>query len=142
MLRASTEPVRVDVPEPSEPKIGQQQKATRCLHQKFHDVEYWPSLSNRERALMRSQCGFLASATSTAVPNERMTRIEAQLFRLVCLRRVRLPLPLISRTCRCGRQFDSSGHHRATCSVAGVLGGRGFHWSKPRHLCAEKQGQE
>ena len=31
-----------------------------------------------------------------------------------------------SRTCRCGRQFDSFGHHRAACSEAGVLGGRGY----------------
>ena len=68
MLRASTEPVRVDAPEPSEPKIGWQQKATRCLHQKFHDVECWPCLSNPERGLMRSQCGPLASATFSAVP--------------------------------------------------------------------------
>ena len=94
MLRASTEPVRADAPEPSEPKIGWQQKATRCLHQKFHDVEYWPSLSNPERALMRSQRGPLASATFTAVPINRMTRIEAQPFRLLLLRRLRLPLPL------------------------------------------------
>ena len=26
------------------------------------------------------------------------------------------------RTCRCGRQLDPFGHHRAACSVAGVLG--------------------
>ena len=36
-----------------------------------------------------------------------MTRIEGQLFRLLLLRRLRLPGP-------------------AACSVAGVLGGRGF----------------
>ena len=34
-----------------------------------------------------------------------------------------LPLPLSMRTCRCGRQLDMFGHHRA---VAGVLGKRGF----------------
>ena len=74
---------------------------------------------------MRSQCGPLASATFTAVSINRMTRIEAQPFRLLLLRRLRL-LPLTSRTCRCGRQHDSFGHHRAACSVVGVLGGRGF----------------
>ena len=26
------------------------------------------------------------------------------------------------RTCRCGRQLDMFGHHRAACAVAGVLG--------------------
>ena len=30
------------------------------------------------------------------------------------------------RTCRCGRQLDMFGHHRAACAMAGVLGRRGF----------------
>ena len=30
------------------------------------------------------------------------------------------------RTCRCGRQLDVFGHHRAACHVAEVLGKRGF----------------
>ena len=34
-------------------------------------------------------------------------------------------LPLSMRTCRCGRQLDMFGHHRAACAVAGVLGRRG-----------------
>ena len=41
------------------------------------------------------------SATLTAVTN-RMTCMEAQPFRLLLLRRLRLPVPLTSRTCRCG----------------------------------------
>ena len=54
-------------------------------------------------------------------------RIEAQSFRLLLYRRrLRFPLPLSLRTCRCGRQLDSFGHHRAACHVAGVLGRRGF----------------
>ena len=35
-------------------------------------------------------------------------------------------LPLSMRTCRCGRQLDMFGHHRAACAVAGVLGRRCF----------------
>ena len=66
---------------------------------------------------MRSQCGPLASDTFTAVPTSRMMRIDVQPFRLLLLRRLRLPLPLTSRTCRCGRLLDSSGIHRAACSV-------------------------
>ena len=42
------------------------------------------------------------------------------------MRRFRLPLPLSSRQCRCGRSLDFFGHHRAACSRAGVLGRRGF----------------
>ena len=126
VLRDSTTVARADSPEPSEPKFGWQHKATRCVHQQFHDTVYWPELSDPERALMRSQHGPLSSAALTAVPTNRMTRIEAQPFRLLLLRRLRLPLPLTSRTCRCGRQLDSFGHHRAAYSVAGVLGERGF----------------
>ena len=69
-----------------------------------------------------SQRGLLASAVFTMMPTNRMTRIEAQLFHILVL----LPLPLSSRTCRCGRQLDQFGHHRAACSKAGVLGKRGF----------------
>ena len=37
-----------------------------------------------------------------------------------------IPLPLSVRTCRCGRLLDPFGHHRASCSRAGVFGRRGF----------------
>ena len=93
VLREKTAAVRADVPEPSEPKFGRQQKATRCL-QKFHDEECWPGLSNPERPLMRSLCGPLASVMFTAVPTCMMTRIEVQPFPLLLLRRLRLPLSL------------------------------------------------
>ena len=41
-------------------------------------------------------------------------------------RRLRFPLPLSSRSCRCGRLLDPLGHHSAGCSEAGVLRKRGF----------------
>ena len=47
---------------------------------------------------------------------EPCTHIDSPLFRVLLLRRLRLPLPLVSRTCRCGRLLDSFGHHRAACS--------------------------
>ena len=55
-------------------------------------------------------------------------RIDPQPFRLFLCRRLHLPLPLPHRTCRCGRQLDMFGHHRAraACPEAGVLGKRGF----------------
>ena len=54
------------------------------------------------------------------------TRLDPQPFRLLWCRRLHLPLPLSMRTCRCGRQHDIFGHHRAACAVAGVLGKRGY----------------
>ena len=42
------------------------------------------------------------------------------------LRRLWLPLPPTSRSCRCGRPLDVLGHHRSACAVVGRLGRRGF----------------
>ena len=75
---------------------------------------------------LKVQCGPFVSSALTAVRTHRMTKIDPQLFRVVLRRRLGLSLPLSSRTCRCGRQLDSLGHHRAACSEAGVLGRRGF----------------
>ena len=65
-----------------------------------------------------------------------MTRIEAQPWFALFATPQTAP-SLTSRTCRCGRQLDSFGHHRAVCSLAGVLGGRSSHWSRPRQVCRE-----
>ena len=45
----------------------------------------------------------------------------SHLFRILLVRRLRLPLPLFARTCRCRRTFDSLGDHRAACAQSGVL---------------------
>ena len=75
---------------------------------------------------MRSQRGPLASTAFTCFPTSRMTRIDPAPFRALLLRRLRLPLPLSVRSCRCGRPLDAFGHHRAACATAGVLGRRGW----------------
>ena len=80
---------------------------------------------------MRSQHEPLASAPFTVLRTSRVMRTEAQSFRLLLCRRLCFPIPLSLRTCRCGRQLDSFGHHRAACQVAGVLGRRGF----PSGMC-------
>ena len=59
-------------------------------------------------------------------PSSPSSRIEPHLFRVLLLRRLRLPLPPVSRTCQCGHPTDVLGHHRAACARAGVLGWRGF----------------
>ena len=61
--------------------------------------------------MVRSQSGPLASVPFTAMPSQRVSRIDSEEFRVLVLRRLRLPLPL------------SLGHHRAACST---LGRRGF----------------
>ena len=44
------------------------------------------------------------------------------IFRVLLLRRLRLPLPLAERVCRCRRTLDTYSDHRAACARAGPLG--------------------
>ena len=62
----------------------------------------------------------------TCFPTAAHSRFDTQPFRVLFLRRLWLPLPSSARNCQCGLPLDSSGHHRAACAVAGVLGRRGF----------------
>ena len=57
----------------------------------------------------------------------------------VLLRRLRLPLSLARRFCRCGRLLDSFGHHRASCARAGVLGRRGYASRVRQRGCVARQ---
>ena len=84
-----------------------------------------PTLSNRDATLLRSQAGPLASIPFTVFPTDRSCRIDPQPFRVLLLRRLRLPLPFTARSCVCGRLLDNLGHRRSACSVAGILGRRG-----------------
>ena len=83
-------------------------------------------LPGPSRALLRSQGGPMAGLPFTSFSTAVHSRFDAQPFRVLLLRRLWLPLPCSARNCRCGRPLDSSGHHRAACAVAGVLGRRGF----------------
>ena len=93
-------------------------------HHRKHVV--FPSLTSPEQALVRSQSGPLASVPFTSMPVQRVSRMDSEVFRVLLLRRLRLPLPLSVRSCRCGRQLDVLGHHRAACSTGEALGRRGF----------------
>ena len=76
--------------------------------------------------MLCSQGGPLSGLPFTTLPLSPLQRFDSHLFRVLLLRRLHLPLPLSSRACRCGRPLDCLGHHRASCSRAGVLGRRGF----------------
>ena len=91
-------------------------------HHREHSV--FPLLTRPERAAVRSQSGPPAAVPFTAIPVHRVSRIDPKPFRILLLRRLRMPLPLSVRTCWCGRLLDVLGHHRAACGTAGVLGRR------------------
>ena len=54
------------------------------------------------------------------------SRMDPELFRVLLLKRLRMPFSVNVRACRCGRLLDVLGHHRAACSRVGELGKRGF----------------
>ena len=54
-------------------------------------------------------------------PTREEFTLQDDTFRCVLLRRLRLPLPLEARACRCGGALDELGDHRAACPTAGVL---------------------
>ena len=57
----------------------------------------------------------------TAVPSCETSRIAPHLFRVLLLRRLRLPLPPVARTCRCGGPTDFLCHPRSVQQI-GALG--------------------
>ena len=103
---------------------------------KFMD-EVWPGLDKRQPSSAQVPARPLASALFTALPTSRVTRVDAQPFRLLLCRRLHLLLPLSMCTCRC--ELDMVGHHRAACAMAGVLGRRGY-WNARQPKCAERLG--
>ena len=67
-----------------------------------------------------------ASRVFTTIPyTTEVTSYPDHIFRILILRRLRLPLPLTERACRCRRAVDPLGDHLAACSRAGVLRSRG-----------------
>ena len=108
-------------------KAGEWQRhASATVHDHYREQVVWPQLCLAERALVRSQSVPLASVPFTALPIHRISRMDPEPFRVLLLRRLRMPLPLNVRACRCGRLLDVLGHHRAACSRVGELGKRGF----------------
>ena len=84
-----------------------------------------PKLTDDEWAMLRSQSGQGSGLALSSVPASVALRIDSHHFRVLLLRRLRLLLLPVSRTCRCGRLLDPFGT-TAACSRAGVLGRRGY----------------
>ena len=100
------------------------------------------SMADNVVGAVRSQGGSGAGLALSCSATCRMTRLEAQLFRVTLLQRLQLPLPFTERSCRCGLPLDSLGHHRAACARAGVLGKR--RWaleSVAARICREEGGR-
>ena len=103
---------------------GWQHKASTTAHARLKD-ELFNTLPPASQALVTSQSGPFASRAFTTIPYTNDFAYPSHLFRILLLRRLRLPLPLFARTCRCRRTFDSLGDHRAACAQSGALRSRG-----------------
>ena len=73
------------------------------------------------RALLLSQAGPQAGRALHVLPTAAELRLPSDLFRIVLLRRLRMPLPAAARACRCGRPADALGDHVTACPTSGVL---------------------
>ena len=111
--------------EPGDTRNGWQQEAASRVEESFRETNLFPRMGDARKALVRSQGSGAGLARSTC-PVKRLTTFTPQVFRVILLRRLHLPLPLTVRNCRCGQPLDICGHHRAACARAGVLGGRGW----------------
>ena len=100
--------------------------ATRSVLESRTTLQRHAAVANNDRArsssvtLTRRPSG---GAPFTSCPTDRLFRIEPQCFCVLLLRRLRLPLPLSQRNCRCVRPLNILGHH--CCAMAGV-GRRGL----------------
>ena len=99
---------------------GWQQAACASLDQRALET-LLSDLDGASRALLLSQAGPGGSLALTALPTREEFTLQDDTFRCVLLRRLRLPLPLEARACRCGGALDELGDHRAACPTAGVL---------------------
>ena len=127
---------------PGMPQHGWQFKAMQNVDDFFMSTSIWPRLPDASKALLRSQSGPLSGLPFTCCPAAFHSRFYAQVFRVLLLRRLWLPLPPSSRSCRCGRPLDVLGHHRAAGANVGVLGRRGFALeSAAARVCREAGGR-
>ena len=125
-LAAGARPPPPPLDDPGGWRTGWQHEAASRVERHFRDTSLMPRLNDTEKGLLRSQSGPLSGAALTTAPTCFHTRIEPHLFRLLLLRRLRLPLPPCVPVCRYGRPLDSFGHHHAACPRAGLLARRGF----------------
>ena len=124
--------------EPNQPRKGWQSRAARAVESRCLNATR-EALPIPPQAFLRSQGGPLASTPFLSL---RAFRIDCQPFRIVLLRRLRMPLPVTAHSCQYGRLLDSLGHHRSACPVAGVLGTRGFPLENAAaRICREAGGR-
>ena len=118
-----------------------QHEASSRVERSHRDTQLFPRMGEASR----SQAGPGAGLAFSTCPTCRVTALESNVFRMILLHRLQMPLPLTVRTCRCGRPLDAYGHHRAACARVGAMQLRTWQRasvakqevaSQPTHSCA------
>ena len=119
---AEAPPARGRVAEPADPLRGWRRVPARASDERICEL-HPANLPPAARALLLSQAGPVA-----ARPHRMRTQYDLTIpsapHRVLLLRRVRLPLPLAPRHCRCRGLLDPLGDHRSACATSGVLASR------------------
>ena len=105
--------------EPGTVRRGWQHEACSRVERQFREDLFAHALA-QVKALVRSQGGVGAGAALSVPPISRETTLPSHLPKLFCCD-ASVKLFLCAGWCRCGRQIDAFGHHRAACAQAGVL---------------------
>ena len=105
--------------EPGDWQRGWQRAAAGARESHARREQVLPQLSHAGRALLRSQSGPGSGRVFTVVPSSPLTEVPAAEMRVLLLRRVRLPLRLSERSCRCRRFLDPLGDHLRNGRCAG-----------------------
>ena len=124
LLAAPLPPDELSQEEPADFGRGWQRAASKVLDD-HEAAEIAQASDAASLAMLQSQEGPFAGRVFTALPTSPEVRLDSAAYRLLLLRRLRLPLPFDSAACRCGAHLDSFGDHRAACPRAGLLRSRG-----------------
>ena len=117
--RTCARPPKPETTEPGEFAHGWQHLASSANETRYKEDVVAAKLGRAHTALWKSQRGPCAGAHLTALPTQPETKYTPVQLRTLLLRRLRLPLQLAPRTCKCGQLLDQLGDHRAACAVAG-----------------------
>ena len=114
-------PASVQLPEaPRDLHRGWQQAASAAIDQAY-STAVRSALDPASQALLDSQSGSQKKTkTFTLLPTSPDLVLESAHFRVLLLRRFRLPLPHMPARCRCHRSLDPLGDHRAACPRSGA----------------------
>ena len=102
---------------------GWQHEAASRVERNFRDRKLMSVMSRRTGSVTltkRSDCGHGPPDPTLRRSPSALSRISPQLFRVLLLRRLRLPLPLCSRACRCGRLLRCFASSRRVFQSRGV----------------------